>query len=190
VGEKVLGPKAGLEERRKTMNYFTIYGAALLLALLIASPALDILNFKPFGDWKPKRGGWRSVLWDMATSELGVTITYLSKFTNVNTTTAPTAAQASQLTCQVAQISMTDAETQAIVVHNWGVLLGPSFATFGWPMPNLIDTELTAHSQSFATNFTFGLGNSNQVYVNKIAGAPGGTYLLYLFLPSSYMAKA
>lgn len=172
------------------MELFNVFGAALLAAVLaLALPALIIRYQHGPGvlKWMRPRSFW----WGLVQSELGVTITYLSKFTNVNTTTAPTAPQASQLTAQVAQISMTDAETQAIVVHNWGVLLGPSFATFGWPMVSTpIDIgSLAARSNSFATGWTFGLGNSNQVYINKLAGAPGGTYLVYLFLPTSYMAK-
>jgi len=175
------------------MNYTTFSGAALVLALLaLALPAL-VLRFKGesrdvFRAMRPHGGFWR----DLVCSELGVTITYLSKFTGTGTSTPPTAAQASQLTAMTAQISWTDAETQAIIVHNWGVLLGPSFASFGWPFVTMpIDiTSTAARSNSFATGFTFGLTNSNQVYVNKLAGAPGGTYLIYLFLPISFMAKA
>lgn len=170
------------------MNY-NVLGAALMAVLALALPALIIRFTEPgvLRRMRPKGAWWV----DLVASELGVTITYLSKFTGYGTTTAPTATQASQLPAQVAQISMTDAETQAIVVHNWGYLLGPSFASFGWPIPvGPIDIgSLAARSNSFGTGWTFGLGNSNQVYVNKLAGAPGGTYLIYLFLPTSFMAK-
>ena len=170
------------------MNLYQLIGAALAM-LALALPALIIRTFDPGAlRWMRPKG---TFLWDLISSELGVTITYLSKFTNTGTTTAPTAAQAAQLPAQVAQISWTDAETQAIVVHNWGILLGPSFASFGWPLcVGPIDvTSTAARSNSFATGFTFGLGNSNQVYVNKLVGAPGGTYLFYMFLPSSFMAR-
>ena len=119
------------------------------------------------------------------------TITYLSKFTNTNTSTAPTAPQASQLTTQVAQVFFLDTDTQAIIVHNWGVLLGPSFATFQWPLCSVIKILGAAADFSWATNFTWGLTNSNQVYLNKPVGTgTGGTYIVYLQLPISYMAKA
>ena len=43
------------------MIHSLIYGAALLVALLLASPALDRFHFKPWGDWKPQRIRWRDL---------------------------------------------------------------------------------------------------------------------------------
>jgi hypothetical protein len=42
---------------------------------------------------------------------------------------------------------------------------------------------------SFATNFTFGLANSLQLYIEKPAGAPGGTFQVVMFLPSSFLGR-
>jgi hypothetical protein len=173
------------------MQLFNVFGAALLAVLALALPALIIRSQYGPGPLKWMRPTKGLFVWDLIQSELGVTITYLSKFTNTGTSIPPTAAQASQLNAQVAQISLTDTETQAIIVTNWGILLGPSFASFGWPVvvgPDDI-TSTAARSNSFATGFTFGLGNSNQVYINKLVGAPGGTYIVWLFLPTSFMAK-
>ncbi len=165
------------------MNHVMKVGAALW-AVLLSLPALAYKTLKRLNDWTPP---------GLIPGESGVvTITYLSKFTQTGTTTAPTAAQASQLTAQVAQVFMADTDTEAIVVHNWGGALGPSFASFGWPFTNLVKilgAGTVAAGGSLATNFTFGLTNSNQVYIEKAVGAPGGTFLFYMFLPSSYMAK-
>jgi hypothetical protein len=171
------------------MNLYQVLGAALAV-LALALPALIIRFRNPEAlDWMRPKG---SFLRDLVASELGVTITYLSKFKNVNTTTAPTGAEASQLPCQVAQVFMADTDTEAIVVHNWGILMGPSFATFGWPiiiMNKILGAGTAAEGGSLATNFTFGLANSNQVYIEKAVGAAGGTFLVYLFLPSSFLAR-
>jgi hypothetical protein len=168
-------------------------GAVLAALLVLALPALaiqfkhgrDVLSFM-----RPKGG----FLWDLAASELGVaTVTYLSKFTGYNTTTPPTAPQAAQLTTQVAQIFWADTDTEAIVIHNWGFALGPSFASFFNPMPVLAKAlgQGAAFNASYAANITFGWTNSLQFYLEKPAGAPGGTFILYLInLQDGFLAKA
>jgi hypothetical protein len=165
------------------MELITNFGAAVI-ALLLSLPALAYKKLQQALEWTPP---------GLIGREAGVVVvTYLSDFTNVNTTTPPTGAQASNLPCQVAQVFFADTDTQAIVIHNWGILLGQSFATFGWPIVMYpINISQVAMADSFTTNFTFGLANSNQVYINKPVGAgTGGTYLVYMFLPSSFMARA
>jgi len=170
------------------MNVYTILIGAVLGFLALALPALAHSQH-----WTVIRESWkrpRSVLWGLVAAEGGFTVTYLSDFTNVNTSTPPTAAQAASLPCQVAQVFFADTDTSGVVVHNWGVLLGPSFATFGWPVC-VLDAILLGTTDSFLTNFTYGLTNSNQVTLTKPVGTgTGGTYLLYMFLPSSFMARA
>jgi hypothetical protein len=171
------------------MHLSIVNSAVLLLALLAILPALDHFHIKPFGDRRPRvRLSFR----DFFASELGVAVvTYLSDFAGYGTTTPPTAAQASQLPCQVAEVFLADTDTEAIVVHNWGYALGPSFASFRWPIV-IMNKALGAGaggSASFGANFTFGLTNSLQVYIEKPAGAAGGTFEVYLLLPTSYIAK-
>jgi len=165
------------------------FGAVLLAVLALAWPALIHRSSLQAGEFT--RPHWkRGVLWDLVLSELGFVVTYLSDFKNTNTTTAPVGAEAANLPVQVAQLFFADTDSQGIVVHNWGILLGQSFATFGWPICEIV-AILGGGTNSFSTNFTFGLTNSNQVYVNKPVGTgTGGTFLLYMFLPSTYMARA
>jgi hypothetical protein len=170
------------------MQFATYIGAVLLAVLALALPALAIQfkHGKSALSFMRPRGRF---LWDLVASELGVTVTYFSKFGNVNTTTPPTAIEANFLPCQVAQVFFADTDTEAIVIHNWGGLLGPSFATFLFPIV-IMDKVLGAAATSFATNFTFGLGNSNQVYIEKPIGTgTGGTYNVYLLLPHSLIAR-
>lgn len=165
------------------MQHSDYFGAALL-ALLVLVPALALFHngyFKPFGDFqrKPLRGFLRSLL----RSELGaVVVTYCTPIMGTPGTTPPTANQAALVPEQQAQISWGDADTQAIFIHNWG--LPNSFPTFLWPQ--VIINQATG-ANSFATQFTIGLANTNQVYITKIgvAAGQGGTYSVYLRRPHS-----
>jgi hypothetical protein len=163
------------------MNYLTFYGAAVLLALLIASPALDL-----FGDWKPKRGPWRALLWDLLTSEAGVVVvTYCHPILGAPTITAPTAAQAAQIQELAAQVFFADTDTSAVITHNWG--LPNSYPNWLWPQVFFNKSLGGASDSSFATNFTFGLTNTNSVTMTKIGigTGQGGTYNVYLRRPHS-----
>ena len=157
------------------------YLGAALLALLVMLPALDKLNFKPFGEFQPKRWS-RGTLWDLIHSELGVTIVYCWPGAGNGATggaTPPTAVQASQSPVQSAQVFFADGDTEAIIVHNKG--LQKSFPAFLYPMI-LVDKALGAGADnSFRTQFTFGRANTNQVYMTKAAGAgTGGTYTVWM----------
>jgi len=167
-------------------GFFT--GAALLLALLVMLPALGLTNFKPWGDWQPKRGGWRSVMWDLVHSELGVVVvTYCHPVLgNAGTTTAPTAAQASSIPELAAQVFFADTDAQAVITHNWG--LAPTFANWLWPQIFFNKALGGASDSSFATNFTFGISNTNSVTMNKLntlGTGSGGTYNVYIRKPHS-----
>ena len=116
------------------------------------------------------------------------TVTYFSPFTNTGTTTAPTAAQASVLPTQTAQIFWADSDVAvATVTHNWGNQLGVSFASYLWPEVWMVKVLGGASDSSFATNFTFGLASSFAVSINKIGNGTGsgGTYNVYMRLPHS-----
>jgi hypothetical protein len=161
------------------MNYFTIYGAALLLALLIASPVLD-KYFKPFGDWKPKP--WR--LWDLWASELGaVSVTYYVRGGNVainGSTTAPTAGQANQVMKQSAVIVWgVTADTAARFTHNWG--LDGSAPTFYEPEVLIYQLSDTTAAPSLLVDVT----NSNVTVITKAATAAPVTCLVTLRRPHS-----
>ena len=147
------------------MENATIYGAALLLSLLIALPALDYFNFKPFGDLR------RGPLWDLVWSELGaVTVTYYCRGGGVainGSTTAPTGAQAGFLQKQTATIAFgATADAQALFTHNWG--LDASAPTYFEPEIMCFQTLGGTYSPSL----TFDLSNTNVVKVNKAATAP------------------
>jgi hypothetical protein len=167
------------------MNYITIYGAALLLALLIASPALDKYNLKPFGDWRPKP--WRSLLRGLWACEQGaVTVTYYIRGGNTvinGSTTGPTTAQAAQLVKQSAVVVFgVLADIQALFTHNWGLDLsaGPFYE------PELAWEPIsTDPGNSGYAMVTFLRVNSNVVSANKINGQVATTGVLTLRKPHS-----
>ena len=130
--------------------------------------------------------GWQAILQEFARASDGVvTITYTSKFAGFGTSTPPTAIQASQLQVQTAQVAFADADAQAVVVHNWGSLPGAaSFASFLSPAIGFYCALATNSPSSFATNFTFGISNTNSVTINKIGvgTGSGGTFNLIMRL--------
>jgi hypothetical protein len=160
------------------------YFGAALLALLLLLPALENLNFKPFGDWQPKTGPWRSTLWDLVTSELGaVSVTYYIRgsMTLVNgSTTAPTAAQAGQVMKQSAVVVFgVVADVQALFTHNWG-LDGSG--------PTYFEPEVLIEPISSGTSWpliTFWRANTNVLTINKLVGDAATTVLVTLRRPHS-----
>ncbi len=162
----------------------TYFGAALLALLAIALPALAHSQHRALirEDWRhPLR-----LLFGVLQSELGtVVVTYCTPIMGTPGTTAPTSNQASQVVEQQAQIFWADTDTQAIFVHNWG--LPNSFPTFLWPQVIINKSLGGASDSSFATNFTVGLTNTNQVYITKVGvgTGQGGTYNVYLRRPFS-----
>jgi hypothetical protein len=169
------------------MELFTYVGVGLVALLVMMLPALA---FKQH--WNVIREDWRYPLrlaFGILAEDLGVTITYLSKFGNTNTTTAPTAIEANFLPIQTAQVFVADTDTEVQLVHNWGGLLGPSFASFGFPFVGI--NKLLGTGNSFRTDWTIGLANSNKVFLTKPAGTgTGGTFLVTLFLPHSLIGGA
>jgi hypothetical protein len=166
-------------KRDLTMNY-TILGAALLVALLFASPALDMLNFKPFGD--RRRGKWRSLMWDLWASEVGaVSVTYYINGIPINgSTTAPTAIQASQAMKQSARVVFgVTADAQALFTHNWGLSASA---------PGYLEPEILVDLISTTTYYpllTFDRTNTNVLAINKPATDGPTTIVVTIRRPHS-----
>lgn len=162
------------------MQLFTFIGAVLLALLALSLPALAHKQH-----WNVIREDWRDPLarlFGVLHEELGVSIVYTwpgSGSGGAGGATPPTHAQANLVPVQTAQVFMADADTEAIIVHNRG--LQSSFP--GWLYPIIVLTKALGASTdtSFATQFTFGKANTNQVYMTKPAGALGGTYDVALF---------
>lgn len=157
------------------MNLITlIYGAALLLALLFASPALDRLNFKPFGDFRLRRFS----LWDFVRSELGaVSVSYYVRggagVTINGSATPPTAQEAVQCFKQAAKVVFgVTADAQALFTHNWGLNASA---------PGYVEPEILVDCLSTTTYFpllTFDRTNTNVLAINKPAtDAPTTLYV-------------
>lgn len=163
---------------------FAYFGAALVAVLALALPALAHTQH-----WRVIREDWRyplRLVLGILSEELGVVVvTYCHPIIGTPTTTAPTAAQARQMTELAAQVFFADTDTQAVITHNAGLPI--SFPTWLWPQVFFNKSLGGASDSSFATNFTFGLTNTNSVTMNKIGigTGQGGTYNVYLRFPWS-----
>lgn len=169
------------------MNVVLTILGAVLLALTAMLPALTApiyfrrhLKRMILG----LRGvNWRDALWDESGA---VVVTYTSNFTGTGGTTAPTGTQASGLKVQTAEVFFADADAQAVITHNWGSVIsspGPqSWAVYLIPYISFVKLLGGASDSSFATNFTFGLGLTNSITMNKIGvgTGSGGTYAVVL----------
>lgn len=167
------------------LNVF-YFGAALLMALLITLPALDKINFKPFGDAQPKRGPWRSLVRDFLVSELGaVSVTYSIRNGNgvvlLNSTTPPTATQAQQCLKQTAVVVFgVTADVQARFTHNWG--LDISAAQFF--EPEVLPFQQLSTVTAFPS-LTIDWANTNVITINKVATDAPVTIVVTLRKPGS-----
>lgn len=160
------------------MHLTVILGAALV-ALLASLPAL--VNLKTL--WS-RIQAWS--LPGLIPGEAGVVVVnYQSIFAGNGGTTPPTAIQASELPTQTALVFWADVDTAAVVVHNWG--LPASFPAFLFPEVWMHKALGESTDSSFATNFTFGIANTNQVTITKIGVGvgSGGTYRVYMRRPGS-----
>jgi hypothetical protein len=166
------------------MELLTYLGAALLAVLALALPALAHKQH-----WAVIREDWRRPLRLMLLvlhEDLGVVVvTYCHPILGAPTTTAPTAAQAAQMNELAAQVFFADGDTQAVITHSMG--LPNSFPTWLWPQVFFNKSLGGGSDSSFATNFTFGLTNTNSVTMNKIGigTGQGGTYNVYIRKPWS-----
>lgn len=158
------------------MTAITKWGAALFAACLtFAARLADTLA--AIKRWSPP---------GLVPGEAGVVVvTYCHPILGAPTTTAPTSNQAQSIQELAAQVFFADSDTVATIVHNWG--LPNSFPTWLWPQVFLHKSLGGASDSSFATNFTFGLTNTNSVTMTKngIGTGQGGTYNVYLRRPHS-----
>jgi hypothetical protein len=112
-------------------------------------------------------------------------ILYTTPILGAPTATAITAAQASQVPTQIAQVTFADGDTTIPFVHNWG--LPNSFPTYGFPEIGYYWLSQTATPASFQTSLTFGIANTNQVTINKtsVGTGSGGVVQVILRRPHS-----
>lgn len=178
-------------------TFLQFQGAVLMLGLLLALVAFMRFRYGLGGGIQRGRFTWRE-FWQ---SEFGVFAVQYNfnggnggpGFPNFGTATPPTAQQASQMAEQIAIVSFADADVTGTIVHNWGAWFqqnvpqsyannSTSFATLLLPKITVVCLNGTASAPSFATNFTFGLTNSNQVTMNKIGNGTGsgGSFAVYL----------
>ena len=172
------------------MNLISLFGAVLLALLISAMPALVHPQH-----WKVLRGDARLLLRrpflflaDLFGSEVGtVSVTYCTPILGTPSTTAPTAAQAAQVVKQMAQVSFLDTDAVATITHNWGAAGKITNSSPGWLLPIVMFNKSLggASDSSFATEFTFGLTNTNSVTMTKIGlgTGQGGTFNVYLRIP-------
>jgi hypothetical protein len=175
----------------------TYFGALLVAVLALALPALANRQH-----WRLISEAWRTPLrlaLGLLQEELGVSVLYTSNIplppgsavtAFTSGATAPTVAQVtgSQVPAQQAQIFWADSDaTGQVITHNWGAagLLNSTQAI------NLQVWHIKllggGSDSSFATQFTYGLTNTNSITMTKIGNGTGsgGTYNVYMRLPYS-----
>ena len=166
------------------------YGAVLLVALLaLAMPALAFHHHRRMlrEAWRrPLRAIFEGLFFGLVYSEAGYTVNYCwpGGVGAGQTTTAPTAAQASQVTLMTAAVAMGDAETFALFTHNWG--LPASFPSFLFPVITYRQGDIGTGPSTQLGNLTFNISNTNVITINKLAGVGnGGTFIITLMKPHS-----
>lgn len=167
------------------MNLLFVIGAALLVVLLMASPALEFVTRFMWGSRERKR--WRNALFHLWASEAGYTTTYCwPGGATGQSTTAPTAVQASRVELQTATVAIGDAETFAQFTHNWG--LPASFPSFLFPLIFYRQSDIGTGPSTALASLTFSITNTNVVTVLKVAGiGNGGTFIVTLMRPHSLL---
>lgn len=166
-----------------------VYGAVLMLALLAL--ALPALAFKQH--WvvireyyrRPLRAVLAGMFGELVFSEAGYTVTYCwPGGASGQSTTAPTAYQASQVNMMTAAVAIGDAETFALFTHNWG--LPASFPSFLFPVITYRQGDIGTGPSTQLGNLTFNISNTNVITINKLAGVGnGGTFIVTLLKPTS-----
>lgn len=165
----------------------TVFWGALLLLFTLLLPALTSpqhfrYHLKRLASGLMHPPSWRALFHELD----GVTITYTSVFTGNGSSTAPTAIQASALLVQTAEVFFADADATATIVHNWGSVTSfpppASWASFLLPYISFYALGATTTPSSFATNFTFGISNTNSITMNKIGvgTGSGGTWAVVM----------
>ena len=168
------------------MQLYTFIGAALVALLVTLLPALAHKQHRNL-----IREEWRyplRLMFGVLTSELGTaSILYTTPELGTPTATAITAAVASKVVAQVAQVTFADGDLTIPFVHNWGGIMPASFPTWGFPEIQYYWLSQNASPTSFQTALTFGIANTNQVTINKtsVGTGSGGVVQVILRLPHS-----
>jgi hypothetical protein len=166
-------PAGLLEEGDDSMTVVQRFGAALVA--LMALPALaykhSLQFWKALTAWTPP---------GLIPGEAGVVVvTYCNRLSAIGIS-APTGSAAAQLRTQTVQVFFADTDAQAVITHNWG--LPNSYPA--WLLPQVFANKALGggSDSSFASQFTFGLTNTNSVTMNKLSVGvgSGGTYNVYL----------
>ncbi len=167
------------------MNLLITYGAVLLLGLLaLALPALAHTQH-----WTVMRADWRDprrLIFGFWREEWGTAvITYCwPGGPTGRTITAPTPSAAAGVTEMTVIVSMADADTSAVVVHNWG--LPASFPSFLFPLVTYTQDTIGVGPSTDLATLTFDLTNTNQVTITKVnALGSGGSFRVFLSRPHS-----
>jgi hypothetical protein len=164
------------------MELFTFTGVALIALLVMVLPALAHKQH-----WNVIRDDWRDplrMLFGVLSEELGaVTVTYYvaGGLTRINgSTTAPTAAQASEVYKQQAIVTFgVTADVQALFTHNWGLSASA---------PTYQDPEVLFEPISTTTSWpciTFWRANTNVLSINKVGTDAPTTVMVTLRRPHS-----
>lgn len=162
-------------------------GLALLAVLLLAaSPALALSLTADVPASTPQRGG--ALVWVMiAGAALGLAGTVTQTYLYPGSGTVPaTAIQASQVQTQVAQVNFADADTTAVVTHNFGVgTTGTLLNNITRKVPEVMLIEETAGTAfpGYAVVWT----DANTITINKTntTVGSGGTVAVYMRRPHS-----
>ena len=154
------------------------FGVGLVALLVMLLPALAYKQH-----WSVIREDWRQplrVLFGVLESELGSQVTYCTP-PYTPSTTALTSVQAAITPTQTFQVFWADTDSGSLqITHNWQ--LPQSYPTWLLPEIQCVKQLGGASDLSFATNFTFGIANTNAVFMNKvtIGTGTGGTYIVTL----------
>jgi hypothetical protein len=117
---------------------------------------------------------------------MAVVLTYEYPVT-AGSTTPPTAAQMLGANILTVQINCSDADTTAIITHNWNL----SVQEQGWIRPVIIETRTASNGTGGLTTYTIPdttTGPANTVTWNKTSAAgSGGTFIITLLRPTTLM---
>lgn len=105
----------------------------------------------------------------------------------INSTTPPTAQQASTTQKIVAQINFAQADTFVLVTHNWG--LGASAVNFLDPEIFFEAVSPLSAAGTFVPNVTYDRTNTNVLRVNKVQSGGGTDFTANLTLRRPWSAS-
>lgn len=172
-------------------NATKLFGAALLALALLVVPALAVTDVIDHGieqSQQPVKPGpvTAAFMWIAALGVVGTTITYL--FPVSNTTTAPTAAQSSQVPCVVALVNFADADTTAALSHNMGIATAAGFAgdqpNIAQGFPQVLMSWTATSTVAATVSYTNTSGNVVTLTKASLLGT-AGTLMVWIRQPNT-----